>query len=208
MIFWTDVITTELWLYSINLAIDVGNNCPEKSGLTALERFSSTKEHARVKRFHTFGSPWFILYPKICQHKLIPKWTPWSRWAIYLGILPQHAGSVALVLNIKPGYISPQFHIIFDEYFTTSYARISKKLPDNWDNLFNNHHELPPEEFQFIIGKKMENPDWPFRGRPKGKPQLIFWPYRGSKLSFYKEKSIPSEGASRSYQLTKQQLQL
>ena len=103
-----------MWPYAIKLAIDVGNNCPDDSGITALERFSSTKG---VKQFHTFGSPCFILDPKLCQKKSIPKWTPQSRQAVYLGISPQHAGSVALVLNLKTGYISPQFHIVFDNDF-------------------------------------------------------------------------------------------
>ena len=60
-------------------------------------------------------------------------------------LFPQHAGSVDLVLNLKTGYISPQFHIVFDEKFTTTFARITDKLPDNWEDLFNNHSELPPE---------------------------------------------------------------
>ena len=67
-------------------------------------------------------------------------------------------GRIALVLNIKTGYISPQLHIVFDDDFTKIYARITNKLLDNWDDLFNNHRELPPEEFQFSIGKKMKNP--------------------------------------------------
>ena len=78
------------------------------------------------------------------------------RKAVYLGILPHHLGSVALVLNIKTGYISSQFHIIFDDYFTTTLARTTNKLPYNWEDLFNNHRELPPEEFQFSIGKQWE----------------------------------------------------
>ena len=59
--------------------------------------------------------------------------------------------SVALVLNIKTGYIYPQFHIVFDDDFATTSNRIAKKLPDNWDNLFSKHCELPPEELQFSI---------------------------------------------------------
>ena len=51
MICLIDVITTELRPYAIKLAIDVGNNYPEYSGLTTLERFSSTKGHAREKHF-------------------------------------------------------------------------------------------------------------------------------------------------------------
>ena len=73
MICWTDVITTELCPYSIKLAIYVGNNCPDDSGLPALDRFLSTKGHARVKFFHPFGSPCFILNLKLFQKKYIPK---------------------------------------------------------------------------------------------------------------------------------------
>ena len=76
VIYWTGVITTELWPYAIKLAIGMGNNCPDESGLTVLERFLSTKVDTIVKQFPTFGSPCFILDPKICQNKYIPKWTP------------------------------------------------------------------------------------------------------------------------------------
>ena len=144
MICWIDVIITELWKYEIKLVIGVVNNCLDESGITALERLSSTKGHARVKQFHNFGSPCFILDPKLRQNKYISKWTPQSIQAVYIGISPQHAVSVALVLNLKTGYISPQFRIVFVDDFTTTTARITNKLPDNWDNIFKNHHELPP----------------------------------------------------------------
>ena len=65
-----------------------------------------------------------------------------------------NTGSVDLVLNIITGYIYPQFHIVFDDDFTKTSARITNKLPDNWDDLFNNHRELPLDEFQFSIGKQ------------------------------------------------------
>ena len=63
-------------------------------------------------------------------------------------------GSVALVINIKTGYIALQFHIVFDDDFTTTSTMITNKLPDNRENIFNNHRELPQEEFQFIIEKQ------------------------------------------------------
>ena len=75
MISWTDIITTELWPYAIKLEIDVDNNCPDDSGLAVIDNFTSTKEHARVKQIHNFVSPCFILDPKLCQKKFIPKWT-------------------------------------------------------------------------------------------------------------------------------------
>ena len=73
MISWTDIITTELWPYAIKLSIDVVNNCPDNYSLTSLDHFPPTKGHARVKKFHTFGSPCFILNPKHFEKKYIPK---------------------------------------------------------------------------------------------------------------------------------------
>ena len=39
---------------------------------------------------------------------------------IYLGQSSQHARSVALVLNLTTGHVSPQFHIKFDPLFHTT----------------------------------------------------------------------------------------
>ena len=84
--------------------------------------------------------------------------TPQSSQAVYLGISTHHAGSVALVMNLKTRYISPQFHIVFDNDFTTTTTRITNKLPDGWDNIFKKHCETTPEEFQFNIGKQWKTP--------------------------------------------------
>jgi hypothetical protein len=47
------------------------------------------------------------------------KWKERSTPGIYLGFSPLHARSVALVLNPTTGYVSPQFHIVFDPTFAT-----------------------------------------------------------------------------------------
>jgi hypothetical protein len=49
----------------------------------------------------------------------IPRWEPRSRVAVYLGHSPHHIQSVALVLNLATGHVSPQFHMVFDDDFTT-----------------------------------------------------------------------------------------
>ena len=47
------------------------------------------------------------------------KWAPRSRVGIYLGHSRYHANTVCWVLNVKTDQISPQFHVIFDDNFTT-----------------------------------------------------------------------------------------
>ena len=50
----------------------------------------------------------------------IPKWMPRSRRGQYMGTSPVHAETIALVRNLKTGYISPQYHTVFDDSFESS----------------------------------------------------------------------------------------
>merc|ERR1712071_733174 len=59
-----------------------------------------------------------------------------STKCIYLGKSRSHASNVALVLNLSTDHISPQYHIVFDEQFTTANNnKIETKPPNNWDYL-------------------------------------------------------------------------
>ncbi|KAI2509498.1 hypothetical protein MHU86_4875 [Fragilaria crotonensis] len=67
-----------------------------------------------------------------------------SSHGIYLGISMQHARSVALVLNLKTGHVSPQFHVTFDPKFET--------VRQSLGNL------SPPSEWQKLCGFKASSP--------------------------------------------------
>ena len=54
---------------------------------------------------------------------------------IYVGRSPFHAGNVALVLNPKTGHVSPQYHVVFDDDFTTVPYLRSGHIPANWSEL-------------------------------------------------------------------------
>ena len=64
-----------------------------------------------------------------------PKWDPRSRLGIYVGRSPFHAGNVALVLNPQTGHISPQYHVVFDDTFSTVPFLRSGEEPPNWVEL-------------------------------------------------------------------------
>jgi hypothetical protein len=67
----------------------------------------------------------------------LPKWEVRSRIGIYLGMSIQHARSVALVLNLKTGHVSPQFHVTFDPKFETVRGTLGGNLspPSEWQKL-------------------------------------------------------------------------
>jgi hypothetical protein len=120
-ILWPDIITEDLWPFALTMAAAVHNATPGPSGLSPEEIFSGTKSSRnRLKDFHPFGCPVFVLESSLQQGHKIPKWKPRSRMAVYLGHSPEHATSVPIVLNTITGLVSPQFHVVFDDAFTTT----------------------------------------------------------------------------------------
>ncbi len=60
-----------------------------------------------------------MLNSSLAAEKSIPKWHKRARLGVYLGRSPNHAQSVAFVLNLASGLVSPQFHLKFDGLFET-----------------------------------------------------------------------------------------
>ena len=102
---------------------------------------------------HTWGCPVFVLEAQNHSGLGTPKREPQSRVGVYLGHSPCHAGSVALVLNLRTGHVSPQFHVIFDDDFTTIDYLASSTAPPNWDDLFKTFSELATDE-QFDLAER------------------------------------------------------
>ena len=65
----------------------------------------------------------------------IPKWDPWARVGVYLGHSLCHAGSVALVLNPRTIRVSPQFHLVFDDEFSTVQFMTEGTIPPSLENV-------------------------------------------------------------------------
>jgi hypothetical protein len=63
-----------------------------------------------------------------------------------VGHSPSHAGSVALVLNPCTGHVPPQFHVVFDDLYSTVSYMEKSEVPPNWDNLVENSREKVTEE--------------------------------------------------------------
>ncbi|KAL7524874.1 hypothetical protein ACHAXR_002639, partial [Thalassiosira sp. AJA248-18] len=94
-------------------------------------------EDIPVKSFHTLFCPIYVLDARLQSAGGAgpPKWEPRSRIGVYLGHSPFHAGSVALVWNPTTGRVSPQFHVVFDDDFSTVSYMEAGTLPPNWEEL-------------------------------------------------------------------------
>ena len=73
-----------------------------------------------LRNCHVWGCPTYVLEPKLQKPGVkIPKWDPMSRIGFNMGFSKMHSTQVGLVLNLLTGSISPQFHVLFDEMFST-----------------------------------------------------------------------------------------
>eukprot|EP00957_Ditylum_brightwellii_P059833 4541964-Ditylum_brightwellii.AAC.1 len=81
--------------------------------MSPLEVLLGHKEEISVEDYHSWGCPIFVLDSRLQSGQGIgpPKWDPRAQAGVYLGHSPVHAGNVALVLNLKTGHVSPQYHV-------------------------------------------------------------------------------------------------
>ncbi len=75
-----------------------------------------------------------------------PKWEPRSHLGIYVGHSPAHAGLVAMALNPRTGHVSPQYHVVFDDLFTTVSFMQKSEVPPNWADLVKKSREKVTDE--------------------------------------------------------------
>ena len=84
--------------------------------------------------------PVHILEYELTSGKKLPKWSPCSCRGVYLGISLAHSSNVPLVLSLKTGSISAQYHMVFDDCFSMV---VSEGLqPQAWEKLFSYNNQI------------------------------------------------------------------
>jgi hypothetical protein len=121
-IHWPDQVDLSLWPFALEYAVYLWNHMPNRESMLApLEVFSDSMfdSYAFLQRTHVWGCPAYVLDPKLQDGKKLPKWTPRSRRGKYLGPSPKHSTVVGRILNLRTGSISPQFHVVYDDLFSS-----------------------------------------------------------------------------------------
>ena len=145
---WPEAIGTILWPFAWkDFERRYNNLFLDTDGLSPLNRFTGTTVRTDIRRFHPFGCPVFVLASGLQNAgSMIPKWDPRARVGIYLGHSPCHSGNVALVLNPKTLRVSPQFHLVFDDEFSTVPFMRNGEIPPHWTELVHCSAELATDE--------------------------------------------------------------
>ena len=188
---WPSAITTNLWPYAIRIANDMLNATPSlklKDGKTPSSMFSRSPVSINPIHWQHFGCPVYVLAQKLQNVGGIhQKWKERSQVGVYLGRSPQHAQSVALVLSLTTGLVSPQFHVSFDTTFQTM-----KKS-------FGGHE--PPSMWQakagFVEGEQIKTTKVrkePMRGRTNNEqPEAEYVPFAVPEGAPEVEQEVPED---------------
>ena len=141
-IHWPDLSDTSLWPMAVQHAVHIWNHVPNpETGLCPSDLFTRTR----------YSCIWL---PCLCSRQVHCWWkedSPLEPKISTLHVFCQiksHASNVPLVFNPATGSITPQLHVVLDDWFATVNTTVDD-LPDfnspDWTNLFGE------SEFQYIL---------------------------------------------------------
>ena len=167
LLHWPLQFSPELWPLALEHAAYMYNRMPNPHhGHAPLELFTGTKlsSYATLQQARVWGCPVYVLDPKIQDGKKVPKWNPRSRRGQFVGFSPEHASTVGRILNLATGAISPQYHVVYDEHFTTVAnpgVDLDEFSPDQWERLVSSGVENTIEQADIPTdGSPMPFAEW------------------------------------------------
>ena len=121
----------------------------------------SRTTHDDLRRTHVWGCPVYVLEPALQDGKKIPKWDPRARLGMFMGFSQVHSSLVPLVLNVSTGKISPQYHVVFDDEFSTVNSLPTEDSLDiQWTRIFKLDKEFYLD-LEYDEDGNLITSDWP-----------------------------------------------
>ena len=96
---------------------------------------------------HPFICPEYVLDSCLSDGGKTPKWDPCLELGVYLGLFPNHASNVGLIFSPNTRHISPQYHVVHYNNFTSITAFVLQSWPQLFKNLFNTSCSKSPDDF-------------------------------------------------------------
>jgi len=102
----------------------------------------------------------YVLEAKLQNDQKLPMWNRRARLGQFVGFSDKHSSMVANVRHLTTGYISPQFHVVFDDLFekvnrTGAHDRVIESI---CNGLFQRNRELYAEDELDEVGNLIYGP--------------------------------------------------
>jgi hypothetical protein len=139
-----------LWPFAVKHSVWVYNRVPNvRSGLTPLELITRERsDYKDLLRCHVWGCQVFVLEAKLQNDQKLPKWNRRAHMGQFIGFSDEHSSLVANVRHLSTHFISPQFHLVFDDLFETvnGFGISGEAVEPIYNELFQLNRELFSEE--------------------------------------------------------------
>lgn len=105
-------------LYVPQHAVHFHNSSIQKDAATTpYESFTGETLPWSITDFRVFGSPTYVLTKELQDGTSFGKWKSRAWEGVYIGNSTCHASAIPLIYNPASTHISPQYHVVYDEYF-------------------------------------------------------------------------------------------
>jgi hypothetical protein len=136
---WPGILNEEFWPFAIRHACTFHNaSLRPDLGKPPHHLFIGNKAPWIMEDFCVFGSPVFVLDKKLQDGDSLAKWKAHSWLGIYVGQSLVHSGNVLVIYNPWTTHISPQFHVVFHDHFSTVTSHPSEFSDAFFERLYNN----------------------------------------------------------------------
>ena len=86
-----------------------------QTGISLMEMLTSNKsDHCYFQRAKIWVCPTYVLNLKLQNNQKIPKWNCCFLLGQFVELSNEHCLLVANMWNLQNGYVSPQYHCVFD----------------------------------------------------------------------------------------------
>ena len=108
---------------AVQYATYVYNIRPRSNNISPSHLFyGATVPQHKLQNMHILGYPVYVLNPTLQVGYKIPRWEPRSKRGVFCELGTVHSSDVPQVLNLTTGSITTQFHVVFDDLFTTVHS--------------------------------------------------------------------------------------
>jgi hypothetical protein len=117
---WPAVIKEDMWPFAVRYAVAF-HNASIRRGFTQTpyQLFTGQAAPWTIADFRVFGCPSYVLHKRLQDGDNYNKWKSRCWQGIYMGPSTCHASNIPLIYNHTTTHISPQFHVTYDEGFTS-----------------------------------------------------------------------------------------
>jgi hypothetical protein len=117
---WPNIIKEDMWPFAIRHMVAFHNASIRRGySATPYKLFTGQDAPWSMSDFRVFGCPTYVLHKRLQDGDNYNKWRSRCWQGVYVSPSTCHASNIPLIFNPANSHISPQFHVTFDEGFTS-----------------------------------------------------------------------------------------